>query len=177
VALRLQTYLISDGRSVKIGKSGNASKRQATLQTACADPLRILLLLDGDHERELHERFASSRKRGEWFELSDDIQRFIRETQSLPWFPPFYTWILEQKKRVDDIGRFAVLVASDKRFPKRANRLNVFLKYYDQRRTDLPTAQREWQRRCVKRAHNEWRKSVGSRNAAQQSRDLFGGVA
>lgn len=64
-------YLMQRGAGgpVKIGLSVRPEKRNAQLQTATAEHLRIVATVLGgsDMERELHARFASSRLNGEWF--------------------------------------------------------------------------------------------------------------
>lgn len=45
----------------------------ALLSTGCPEPLTLLGAVMGDHERAMHKRFASIRKRGEWFAYSPDI--------------------------------------------------------------------------------------------------------
>ena len=71
----MQTYAITDGISIKIGKSENVSARVSQLQTANARPLMLLGCLDGNVERDAHrflERCGVRRFEGEWFE---DCQR------------------------------------------------------------------------------------------------------
>ncbi len=63
----------------KIGKSVNPRAREKTLQAE--DPrLRLIFKAKdcGHLERELHDRFSSLRKRGEWFDLSEDQVRWIK---------------------------------------------------------------------------------------------------
>lgn len=58
----------------------------------------------------------------------------------------FYTWLLAQRERTDDVGRLALLAAQDKRFPKKSHRLFKLLRHYGDRpeRELLKTAHREW---------------------------------
>ncbi|MFJ9810703.1 GIY-YIG nuclease family protein [Streptomyces sp. NPDC101158] len=70
---RWRTYLIGMEGSVltKIGRTTNTVKDRVTaLQTGLPAQLRPLLETDGDYERALHERFATHRVRGEWFDLT-----------------------------------------------------------------------------------------------------------
>lgn len=62
-----QTYIVEAGGRVKIGKSLNPVHRVSSLQTGCPDEIRVLLVLDGDRESELHEALAEFHLRGEWF--------------------------------------------------------------------------------------------------------------
>src|SRR5579864_7939390 len=59
--------------------------RVRQLSTALGSPLQLLGALpigedeyDLEVERELHQRFASTREKGEWFRLSEDMVKFIR---------------------------------------------------------------------------------------------------
>ncbi len=60
----------------------------------------------------------------------------------------FYQWLLTQREREDDIGRFAILASADRKFPKRSHRLFMLLRY---------CGANEELRRAVKKAHSEWR--------------------
>ena len=87
----LITYFIADAEAqvVKIGKSYNPEVRLKQLQTGCARPLSLALLLpvglehlgkcaSGDwDEKTLHARFSVDRLNGEWFRLSTTIKDFI----------------------------------------------------------------------------------------------------
>lgn len=55
---------------IKIGWSQHPKKRLKELQTACADKLRLVGVMEGDAdtERRLHWFFRNVRVRGEWFE-------------------------------------------------------------------------------------------------------------
>lgn len=80
-----QTYLIGHlGRPdlpVKIGKANCVKGRLSTLQTGHYTDLELLLTLPGGYEveRELHNRFADKRVRGEWFNLTSDDLEWVRE--------------------------------------------------------------------------------------------------
>ncbi len=64
---------------VKIGRTGNARKRLAELQTASAEQLVIRGVIKSDRERQLHEQFASKRMQGEWFRCDDELETFMSE--------------------------------------------------------------------------------------------------
>jgi hypothetical protein len=71
---------------VKIGfcKSGGIKGRLATLQIGCPLELRLLGLVSGcgrDHEQTLHNRFAATRHRGEWFLLTPEIEAVIEASK------------------------------------------------------------------------------------------------
>lgn len=73
----MHTYFIRCGRRVKIGRSADVLKRFAALQTASPQKMKLLLVVAGDREKELHERFVRHRLHGEWFRLSEEILQFI----------------------------------------------------------------------------------------------------
>lgn len=66
---------------IKIGRSTNLFERFEALSQGCPDELEILWAYWGPptDEPALHCRFSRSRVRGEWFEPSDDLIRFIRK--------------------------------------------------------------------------------------------------
>lgn len=147
------TYFVSDGPRVKIGKTKNFNQRFASLQSAQGIPLQVLLLLEGDLEKPLHEQFAVHRIRGEWFRLSHDILHFIAKSKGQKGIQvPFYTWLLDQKNRIDNVGKLALIVASDPLFPQSSKRLYRFLKHYEHN-SQL--------RNVMKYAHFVWRGETG----------------
>ena len=85
------TYFIQSGDTIKIGCSKNPEDRvdqlrrggKAERPTAglIAEPRLLTYGLGGyDREKELHERFASSIDRGEWFFITDDLTALVTET-------------------------------------------------------------------------------------------------
>lgn len=64
---------------VKIGRATDVAQRVSSLQTATPHELRILRILEGDREAEMHERFSDDRIRGEWFRWSPAIESFVSE--------------------------------------------------------------------------------------------------
>ena len=97
----MQTYFISDGRAVKIGRSSNVEARLADLQTGSSEKLWLIHSIDGDHEKHFHTEYAQYRiEKSEWFRLSD-----------------FYIWLMHQIERDDWIGDFARDARGDKTFP------------------------------------------------------------
>ena len=155
----MQTYFISDGMLIKIGKSLDPASRLAHFQTSHARPLTIRLILITDRERELHQRFAGDHVRGEWFRLSYDIEKFILEQSGEYRKPSFYAWLTAQQSRSDRTGRFAYVACHDHSFPKTAQTLHVLLKYYD----DIPSLRRVGSpklRKELRYAHKEWRHEI-----------------
>lgn len=78
---RLVTYFISDDlcSAVKIGRTYNISERLDCLQTGSARTLRVLAVVDGDHEDKFHKRFSHLRLRGEWFSPALELLTFISQ--------------------------------------------------------------------------------------------------
>lgn len=72
-------YFLKAQNRIKIGYANNPSKRIPSIQTSSPFELEVLLIIDGnyDKERELHQRFQTYRKSGEWFEFSEPIKNFI----------------------------------------------------------------------------------------------------
>lgn len=64
---------------VKIGCARNPFVRLATLQTAFPLELKIEAHLKGSYalEKEMHERFAKERVRGEWFRITPEIDLLL----------------------------------------------------------------------------------------------------
>ena len=58
---------------VKIGKATDVESRRRQLQMASVEPLVVLRIIPGDLPTEawLHRKFASLRRRGEWFEFTE----------------------------------------------------------------------------------------------------------
>lgn len=75
-----KTYLMIDGNNfVKIGKSYSPEVRECTLQSQ-NPTIELIAVCEKDIEKELHVKYASKRKRGEWFNLSkNEISIIIKE--------------------------------------------------------------------------------------------------
>lgn len=75
-------YFILDATNgmVKIGKAGAPVKRLSSLQTATSAELELAGLLAGGVtlEREIHEHFAESRVRGEWFRVTNELIDLVK---------------------------------------------------------------------------------------------------
>lgn len=69
-------YALKGDTCYKIGCTTNLTKRLRALGIKSPFPLTIVALLQTENiyalERELHYRFAAKRRRGEWFDLSDE---------------------------------------------------------------------------------------------------------
>ena len=75
-------YFLTDGEFVKIGKATNTEKRVAEIQRYNPRILSVIGTIPGGHaeEQELHERFASLCVKGEWFEVTGDLEIFLEQT-------------------------------------------------------------------------------------------------
>lgn len=65
---------------VKIGRCKDSpARRMKSHQIGCPHELRLVATCDGNAktERALHERFAKSHERGEWFRLDQELVDFI----------------------------------------------------------------------------------------------------
>lgn len=74
-------YFILDRAAglVKIGFASDPWRRLSQVQTHNAAPLEIVALCEGDmaDEAVMHQRFATSRVRGEWFTFCSDIEALV----------------------------------------------------------------------------------------------------
>jgi len=70
---------------VKIGYATNPTKRIKDLDTGSAVNLELLGVVPGSlaKERQLHQKFAQYRIKGEWFNYSDEIKDYVKENTSL----------------------------------------------------------------------------------------------
>jgi len=75
-----KTYFIQSelGGDVKIGKSADPNARLKQLQTGRSDRLRILKILEDDHEDKLHAKFRKLRMNGEWFRFEGELVEFLK---------------------------------------------------------------------------------------------------
>ncbi len=62
---------------VKIGRSNNPTTRLSSIQNGSPFEIRIIWSTPGDIERQLHDRFAHLRIRGEWFRLTSELTSFF----------------------------------------------------------------------------------------------------
>lgn len=87
VELSRSVYFIQPvgGGLIKIGVATNPDSRLLGLQTGCPVELRLIGVIAGAGqatETELHQRFASTRVRGEWFEPTAELLTLISERAS-----------------------------------------------------------------------------------------------
>ena len=75
----------SPDQQVKIGHANHLARRLSTIQIGCPYAIDVLTYYwsenPEDEEQTLHERFAASRIRGEWFRLTDELRLIIGELQ------------------------------------------------------------------------------------------------
>jgi hypothetical protein len=82
------TYFIQAGVGpVKIGRSTLLSlpSRLSSLQGGNAERLYVIGVVPGDVERELHERWAKHRIRGEWFRPDPEIVEYAHRFGAAQW--------------------------------------------------------------------------------------------
>lgn len=80
---REYTYFIQQetGGNIKIGFTTQDPKaRLANLQTGSAYNLRIVGLLEGNREKELHKKFSHINTKGEWYKNSEELVDYIRSS-------------------------------------------------------------------------------------------------
>lgn len=80
VRRKYNTYFIQGQvtEKIKIGKSFDPKKRLSDLQVGSPDNLVLLAVLEGDHEKRLHERFKSTHSHGEWY-FPQDVVAFLHK--------------------------------------------------------------------------------------------------
>ena len=92
-------YFIADAYGhVKIGYATSVEARFGDLQVAHASELTLLLEISGgpELEKELHQRFAEHRVRGEWFTLSPEISEYVADSQPKKRQVPAYVRIQQE---------------------------------------------------------------------------------
>jgi hypothetical protein len=90
---RIHTYVVRAGQTdaVKIGHAENVHARVGELQIANHEKLRILRIVRGNVETEMHRHFAERRIHGEWFRFCEEM---------LTWLPP-----IEEDALLDEYRR------------------------------------------------------------------------
>lgn len=76
----ISTYLFKNPVTglIKIGRSVDVKTRKQAVQCGSGVELDVLLVIDGDIERELHKKFSRYREHGEWFNDTDGkIEAYI----------------------------------------------------------------------------------------------------
>lgn len=74
-----------DGGLIKIGIASNVAARLSGMQTGSPVKLRVIGVIPDARstvEAELHERFATARRHGEWFEPTPELLAYIAEHAS-----------------------------------------------------------------------------------------------
>lgn len=84
-------YFIQDSSTflIKVGYTGGlVADRMSALQTGCPSGLNLICSMEGDQakEKELHQRFASARERGEWFRPTPELLLFLIEDAGVKGF-------------------------------------------------------------------------------------------
>jgi hypothetical protein len=94
----MKTYVMWNGIRMKIGRSEDPERYlkelEATIAAATGTPstLKLLVVFNGDIERELRQGFASSGAGGEWFDCSEEVRDllnlFFKTHDGLTWTKP-----------------------------------------------------------------------------------------
>lgn len=68
------------GGPVKIGFAYDPNERLKQIQCGSPDPVRIIRIIPGSRKTEanIHQRLKASRKRGEWFDDTEEVRAFIQ---------------------------------------------------------------------------------------------------
>ena len=82
---------VPGGDRVKIGFSANVKKRLGALSTHMGQPLDVLLVIPGTRntEQNQHALWSYARKRGEWFEIDDELEMWINLMVKATGFKPY----------------------------------------------------------------------------------------
>ena len=74
-------YFIGCGDYIKIGYAASIKMRLSSISTSNPYPLKVLAAVAGgiEVERGLHNRFADSLHRGEWFRKTPELMAFIAQ--------------------------------------------------------------------------------------------------
>ena len=67
----------SDNGPIKIGKTDNLKNRIRELRNASPYSLNLLKTIPGNNERKYHFKFKKYQIKGEWFEPSEELLKFI----------------------------------------------------------------------------------------------------
>lgn len=75
-----RVYFVKAGEYIKIGYTSNIQKRLDSLQTGSPVKIECLCLINGDRRTEsnLHKKFAKYRVLREWFEMADELLKYIQ---------------------------------------------------------------------------------------------------
>lgn len=89
---------------IKIGRAADARVRLAEIQTGSHEELVLLATVPGGRvvERQLHQRFAEHRIRGEWFAPAADILAEIERARNIGSIPGGFTG--EAPERVSEVA-------------------------------------------------------------------------
>ena len=74
-------YFIKANDRIKIGYATDPIKRLSSIQTSCPYKLEVILIIDGNYEKEseIHKEFVALRTSGEWFRYEDPLIKYIEK--------------------------------------------------------------------------------------------------
>jgi hypothetical protein len=78
-------FILADKRFVKIGVTRNVKNRLKNMRTYNHTELELLVVIEGDRDAEkaLHLKFHHERTRGEWFNFSAELRKYIRSLDGI----------------------------------------------------------------------------------------------
>jgi len=102
---------IKDQPYVKIGFSKDVEKRLKQLQTSSPFDLEIIYTEFAaiEREKQLHEKYKEYQVKGEWFNISGDLEKFIKNGP----IQPFYNFLVSHRIEDTFIGDLAVDIFRD----------------------------------------------------------------
>lgn len=79
--ISIYTYIMTDDTGLyKIGRSSNIKGRLKQLSIGNSS-LKLLFYIEGDYEKELHDKFANKHVKGEWYNLNKSDLKWIDKYQ------------------------------------------------------------------------------------------------
>jgi hypothetical protein len=111
----VSVYFVAGGAYVKIGftDARTPGDRLTAMQTGSPVKLKVLAFVPGGRteEQKLHARFATERRHGEWFAVSQELARLIAYAKRFQKLDGFEDW-------VGDPGKLAFRAATELPSPK-----------------------------------------------------------
>lgn len=83
------TYLIQQGECLKIGYTTDVKKRLRQYRTHNVD-FKLLYVLKGNEEKELHNKFSKFKFKNEWFNFDDEIVKYFENNSNKDFSPLTY---------------------------------------------------------------------------------------
>ena len=102
----MKTYLATDNRYYKIGKSENPNRRIESMKTG--NPyIKLIGIIDGDIEKMLHKKYNHKKVIREWFDLSkndlDEIYQYFNKYEDKKVLPKNKNTLKDIKLRIKSL--------------------------------------------------------------------------